>query len=271
MAQRLDAYLVARGLIKSRERAKLMIKNGGVTVNGRVITKAAFAVSEQDEITCEDDPLSFVGRGGLKLEHAFRVFSPDVTGCAACDIGASTGGFTQCLLMHGAKKVYAVDVGHGQLDESLVSDDRVVNMEGVNARELTPSMFDEAPGFICGDLSFISLRLVIDAMTDILADEGEMVLLIKPQFEAGRGALGKKGIVRDRKDHIRVIEELTALFIQKGLSVRGLTGSSVKGSDGNIEYLVYLKKDGAKTGAAFSAAQTVKDTFESFRAKHEGS
>ncbi len=271
MAQRLDAYLVAQGLIKSRERAKQIIKNGGVRVNGRVAAKAALAVSEQDEITCEDDPLGFVGRGGLKLEHAFEVFAPDVTGCAACDIGASTGGFTQCLLQHGAKKVYAVDVGHGQLDKTLAEDDRVVNMEGINARELTPEMFDEVPSFICGDLSFISLRLVIDAMIGILAEGGELVLLIKPQFEAGRAALGKKGIVKDRKEHIRVIDELTALFAAKGLSVLGLTGSCVRGSDGNIEYLVYLKKDGAKTGAAVSAAQTVNETFESFRAKHEGS
>lgn len=265
MSQRLDAYLVEAGLIKSRERAKALIKSGGVKVGGRVITKPAFAVGETDEVECSEDTLSFVGRGGEKLEHAFEVFGLDVQGLCCADIGASTGGFTECLLRHGARRVYAVDVGHGQLDEGLRSDPRVRDMEGINARYMTPVLFEEMPTFICGDLSFISLRLVISAMIECLCEGGELVLLIKPQFEAGRAALNKKGIVKDPKEHIRVIMELTELFTQSGLTVLGLAYSGIRGSDGNIEYLIRMKKGGSHKTAVISPEETVKAAFAHFK------
>ncbi|MBR1384669.1 MAG: TlyA family RNA methyltransferase [Ruminococcus sp.] len=257
MPQRLDFYLVENGLFKSRERAKIMIKNGSVFVNGAAVTKPSLSVSDSDKIECCDDPIGYVGRGGLKLEHAFKAFSLDVSGKTAADIGASTGGFTECLLKHGTSKVYAVDVGHGQLDDTLKNDSRVVDLEGVNARYMTPDLFDERPSFICGDLSFISLRLVIGPIIDCLCDNGELVLLIKPQFEAGRSALNKHGIVTDIRHHIRVINELTDLFIQLGLAVIGITYSDIKGSDGNIEYLVWLRKGDSEDSITFSAEEIV--------------
>ena len=267
MSQRLDAYLVEAGLIKSRERAKALIKSGGVKVGGMVITKPSYTVSEPDKIECADDPLSFVGRGGEKLEHAFKVFDLDVNGLCCADIGASTGGFTQCLLMHGADKVYAVDVGHGQLDESLCADPRVADLEGINARYMTPELFEQKPSFICGDLSFISLRLVIGPMTECLCEGGELVLLIKPQFEAGKQALSKKGIVKDPKEHIRVLRELTALFTQSGLSVMGLTYSGIRGSDGNIEYLIRMKKGNTDKAFIITPEETVRSAFAHFKDK----
>ena len=267
MPQRLDAFLVEAGLVKSRERAKSLIKNGGVRVGGKVITKPSYAVSESDNIECADDPLSFVGRGGEKLEHAFEIFGLDVNGLSCADIGASTGGFTECLLKHGAQRVYAVDVGHGQLDKSLCVDPRVTDLEGINARYMTPELFGDKPSFICGDLSFISLRLVIAPMIDCLADGGELVLLIKPQFEAGRAALNKKGIVKEPKEHIRVIKELTELFTKSGLTVIGLTYSGIRGSDGNIEYLIRMTKDSAQKAAVFSPEETVSSAFAYFKDK----
>ena len=216
MSERLDVYIVTNCGVKSRERAKQLIKNGFVSVNGKVCVKPSILVDENDVVKCRPDDMKFVGRGGLKLEHACDVFGLDLTGKVCADIGASTGGFTQCMLEHGAEFVYAVDVGHGQLDESLCNDSRVKNCEGVNARYLTANFFDRPVQFISGDLSFISLKLVIKSLCDCLCDGGEMVLLIKPQFEAGKQALNKKGIVKDRKDHVRVITELLGCFREIG-------------------------------------------------------
>ena len=240
---RLDVYLTENGLAKSRERAKALIKGGKVTVNGKTCTKPAQEIGESDIVDSQPDDLAFVGRGGLKLEKAFETFDINVDGLVCADIGASTGGFTQCLLEHGARLVYAIDVGHGQLDESLVADSRVVNCEGINARELTPDDFERTPEFISVDVSFISLGLIIPALSGVLAPGGEMVTLIKPQFEAGKKALNKKGIVKDPKDHIRVLENVMSAFNGAGLSVKGLTVSSITGGDGNIEYLAHLCKD----------------------------
>ncbi len=267
MPQRLDLYLVENGLARSRERAKLLIKSGSVLLNGKAAAKPSLIVTDNDNVEVLGDPVGYVGRGGLKLEHAFDQFTLDVTGRTAADIGASTGGFTECLLKLGAKKVYAVDVGHGQLDPSLKSDPRVVDMEGVNARYMTPDLFDERPSFLCGDLSFISLKLVIKPMLDCLSDDGELVLLIKPQFEAGRAALNKHGVVTDLKDHVRVINELTELFVQLGLTVCGLTYSAIKGSDGNTEYLVHLTKGTACESVPFSAEQTAAEAKAYFQSK----
>ncbi|SFB81105.1 TlyA family RNA methyltransferase [Ruminococcus albus] len=196
---RLDVYLTDNGISKSRERAKTMIKSGCVKLNGAVCTKPAAEVAEGDKVEADDSSFDYVGRGLIKLETAFQAFDLDIADLVCADIGASTGGFTQCMLKRGAKLVYAVDVGSGQLDPVLLNDDRVVNMEGVNARYLTPADFPERPQFISVDLSFISLTQVMPALVSCLDNGGKMVVLIKPQFEAGKAALNKKGIVRDKK------------------------------------------------------------------------
>lgn len=239
---RLDVYITDNGLVKSRERAKKLIKEGSVLVDGKVCTKPSAEVSDVDKIEVSDDMSDFVGRGALKLAGAFEEFPLDVTDKVCGDIGASTGGFTQCMLNHGAKLVYAVDVGHGQLDKSLCDNPKVINCEGVNARNLTADFFLCQPEFFSVDLSFISLKLVVKALYDCLCDNGEMAVLIKPQFEAGKSALNKKGIVKNQKDHVRILSELSAFFHQVGFSVCGIVSSSIKGGDGNIEYLAFLKK-----------------------------
>ena len=267
MSERLDVYITANCGIKSRERAKQLIKKGLVSVDGKVCTKRSALVDENNEVECSPDDMTFVGRGGLKLEHACNVFGLDLNGKVCADIGASTGGFTQCMLEHGAAFVYAVDVGHGQLDESLCSDNRVKNCEGVNARYLTADFFDKPVQFISGDLSFISLRLVIKPLCDCLCDSGEMVLLIKPQFEAGKHALNKKGIVKERKDHVRVITELLGCFRAGGLAAEKITVSPVKGGDGNLEYLILLKKAAMSEDklGQLNIKEFVNEAFDSFR------
>lgn len=242
MSNRLDIFLVEKAYVKSRSKAKELVLNGSVTVNGKTAKKPSALVDEDCEIIISEDENQYVGRGAFKLKGAFECFDVSVKDKFCADIGASTGGFTQVLLEKGAKKVYAVDVGHGQLADELVSDKRVVNCEGVNVRDVTPEFFSDSIDFMCGDLSFISLRLVIPLLKECLAENGEMIMLIKPQFEAGRTALNKKGIVRDKKDHLRVLQELSDLFNDCGLAVLGISQSPIKGGDGNIEYLAYLKK-----------------------------
>lgn len=259
---RLDVYLTENALAKSRERAKAMIKAGCVSVEGKVCQKPSAEVSDSDKVTVDDRGFGYVGRGLIKLETAFQAFSLDVEGKVCADIGASTGGFTQCMLDRGAKKVYAVDVGHGQIDETLICDERVVNMEGVNARILTPSSFDEQPEFISVDLSFISLTMVMAALSSCLSNEGSMAVLIKPQFEAGRAALNKKGIVRDKKDHIRVLQSMISLFESCGLTVGGIVPSAIQGGDGNREYLAWLKKEEAVRSAAIDVKAVAENAFQ---------
>ena len=237
---RLDVYITEKGLAKSRERAKNIIISGKVLVDSKVISKPSFEVNDSDEIVVTDDYCEYVGRGGLKLEGALKEFSVDLSGLVCADIGASTGGFTDCMLKNGAKKVYAVDVGHGQLDKGLANDKRVVDLEGVNVRYATPDLFDEKPEFMSCDLSFISLKLVMEKLVRVLAENGRMIVLIKPQFEVGRSSVGKNGIVNDKKSHIRMLDDMMMFFVNIGLSVRGLTYSSVTGGDGNIEYLAFL-------------------------------
>lgn len=247
MSARLDAELVRRGLATSRERAKEYIHSGSVTVNGTPAHKPSDTVSDSDDIKLIGETLKYVGRGGLKLEGAVKAFGIDLCGKTCLDIGASTGGFTDCMLQYGAVKVYAVDVGHDQLAEKLKSDARVVNIEGVNVKDLTPELISEPIDFISADLSFISVRYAADAAIRILKPSGEAVLLIKPQFEAGRKNLSKTGIVRDKKVHVEVLESLCGYFQSIGFSVKDVIPSPIKGGDGNIEYLAHLVKSDAFT------------------------
>lgn len=248
MSRRLDVFLVEESLVKSRAKAKELIQNGSVTVDGTIAKKPSLLVEDDCKVVVTADEASqYVGRGALKLKGAFESFSIDVKGKCCADIGASTGGFTQVLLENGASIVYAVDVGHDQLAKELACDERVKNCEGTNVRDLTPDFFEGPVEFMCGDLSFISLRLVIPTLINCLADDGEIVMLIKPQFEAGKKALNKKGLVKDKKDHLRVLTELSEFFESCGLAVVDLAPSAITGGDGNIEYLVHLKK--SSTGA----------------------
>lgn len=261
---RIDVFLVENGYAKSRVRAKELIKNGKVTVNDKICSKASYEVKEHDEVDCEADDLMFVSRGGLKLNKAFDVFSIDVKDKVCADIGASTGGFTQCLLNHGARSVYAVDVGHGQLDESLLNDKRVLNYEGMNARCLDNKDFDPKPSFVSIDVSFISLELIISSVSSILSDYGEIVALVKPQFEAGREALNKKGIVKDKKIHEKVLRNVTAAFEKNDLFVCAAAFSAITGGDGNIEYLLHVSKKSDKSDL-FDIKCVVNDAFEFFK------
>ena len=245
---RIDAYLFEKGLITSRTKAKELILTGRVTVNNVVVTKASYDVSDSDEVEiAPSEKNEFVGRGGLKLEAALDAFNIDCKEKVCADIGASTGGFTDCLLQKGAKKVYAIDVGYGQLAWKLRSNERVVNMERTNFRYVTHNEIPEEIDFASVDVSFISLKIILPVMYELLKDDGEAVCLIKPQFEAGREKVGKKGVVRDINVHIEVIENIVAFASQQKFKVSGLSFSPVKGPEGNIEYLIYLKKNNEVT------------------------
>ncbi len=239
---RLDSELVSRGLSRSRERAKEMIKNGSVTVNGRVISKPAYEVEDTDEIVSSENEL-YVGRGALKLEKAAKEFSLDFTGRVCLDIGASTGGFTDYMLQNGAAKVFAVDVGHGQLVQSLREDSRVVNAEGTDVRTLTTDFLCGEVDFICADVSFISLKMILPKMYELLKEGACAAVLIKPQFEAGRSNIGKNGIVKDKKVHEQVLRDIDSFAVSTGFCTEKYTYSPIKGGSGNIEYLVKLVKD----------------------------
>ncbi len=237
MKKRLDILVTERGLVESREKAKTLIMAG----------------------------LPYVSRGGLKLEKAMREFGLQLQGRTCMDIGASTGGFTDCMLQNGAQRVYSVDVGYGQLAWSLRTDPRVVNLERTNARYLTREQVPEEIDFFSVDVSFISLTLILPAVRPLLAEHGQAVCLIKPQFEAGREKVGKKGVVRDKAVHEEVIEKIRSFALENGFSVLGLTFSPVKGPEGNIEYLIYLERSEAPSqGEQVPSAQQVVE--ESHRA-----
>lgn len=248
--QRLDVLLVERGHVSSRERAKAVIMAGSVFVNGQREDKAgaAFDLEKIKTLEVKGDKLPYVSRGGLKLEKALQVFPISVSGKVCMDIGASTGGFTDCMLQNGAKKVYAVDVGQGQLDWKIRSDERVLCMERTNFRYLTLADISEKPDFASCDVSFISLTKILLPARNVLQDAGEMVCLIKPQFEAGREKVGKKGVVRDRGVHLEVIAKVMDFAADIGFRIAGLSFSPIKGPEGNIEYLLYLQKDAEKSG-----------------------
>lgn len=242
---RLDAELVARGLVSGRDRAAELIRSGRVCVNGIPAFKPAVQVGADDVLEAADDP--FVGRGGLKLAHALKTFHLDVTGMKAVDLGASTGGFTDCLLQNGASEVCAIDVGHDQLDPRLRRDPRVHSMEGVNARIVTPQLVGFTPDIVTADLSFISLRVIYPVIAALLPEHGIAVTLIKPQFEAGRADVGKNGVVHNHAVHLRVLEELEQAASLHGLFPADACVSPIRGQEGNIEYLVYYTRH--KTGA----------------------
>ena len=265
MSKRLDIFLVEKGFVKSRERAKELVKNNGVTVDGKVVTKPSVEVSEDQEIKIIGETLEYVGRGALKLKHAFECFDLSINGKCCADIGASTGGFTQIMLENGAKCVYAVDVGHGQLAQELLDDNRVINREGVNVKNLNKDFFSQPVEFMAGDLSFISLKQVIPVLKECIIDNGEMVMLIKPQFEAGKKALNKKGIVKDKKEHVRVLNELISFFEYCGLEILGLNSSGIKGGDGNIEYIVRLKKSDVINKFVIDIKNFVENIFNKYK------
>ena len=262
MSVRLDLLLVNRQLAPSRQRAKGLIEGGYVTVDGRVITKASQVFDEDCEIDLTGSDIPFVSRGGLKLQKAFDVFSPDVNGLVCADLGASSGGFTDCLLSHGAAYVYAVDAGHDQLVPSLKIDPRVCCMEGVNARYLKADDFDKEIDFVCADLSFISLSMIFPAIACISTQLMRAVCLVKPQFEAGRENVGKKGVVKDRKVHLHVLKNTLMSACAAGFGVRGITYSPVRGPEGNIEYLLYLDKSVVNTVTDTTVKKTVDEAFE---------
>ena len=239
---RLDQLLVDRGLEQSRERAKSSIMEGRVFVDNRRCDKPGMAVDSEAHVEKRGESLRWVSRGGLKLEKALKVFSCDPTGLTCLDCGASTGGFTDVLLQNGAAKVYAVDVGYGQLAWKLRQDARVVNMERTNVRYLTREQIPEEIDLAVMDLAFISIRLVLPAVHALLKENGEAICLIKPQFEAGREKVGKKGVVRDSAVHLEVLEQMIAFFPTAGFSLLDLSFSPIRGPEGNIEYLARLKK-----------------------------
>lgn len=241
--ERLDVLLVNRGSASSRERAKRLIMAGSVLVNEQKIDKAGTLVPDDAVIRILGEDIPYVSRGGLKLEKAIRTFGITLKDKVSADIGASTGGFTDCMLQQGASKVYAIDVGYGQLAWKLRTDERVVNMERTNIRYVTKDMLDESPEFASIDVAFISLEKVLPVVYSLLSEKGECVALIKPQFEAGREHVGKKGVVKDPAIHFAVIRRVLQFARDTGFSVLGLTFSPVKGPEGNIEYLTWLKKD----------------------------
>lgn len=238
---RLDQALLERGLISSRARARAAIEAGLVRVNGEVITKAAKLVGSEDDLVAREAH-SFVGRGALKLDHALKLWPVEVSGKTALDVGASTGGFTEVLLLKGAAKVYAVDVGRDQLHARLKSDPRVVSMEGTDARGLDRALIPDPIDLVVCDASFISLTKILPAALDLLVPGGAVIALIKPQFEAGRDHVGRRGLVKDQEIHDRVIEEVRAFFTKSGFDDLKLAESPIEGGDGNREYLIFGTK-----------------------------
>jgi 23S rRNA (cytidine1920-2'-O)/16S rRNA (cytidine1409-2'-O)-methyltransferase len=243
--ERVDKLLVERGLAESRTKAQAMIMAGVVLVNEQRINKPSDLVPPDAEIRVKggDDPASrYVGRGGLKLEAALREFEINVEGLTCLDVGASTGGFTDCLLQHGACKVISIDVGHNQIDWRLRTDPRVEVREGINARYLQADDFETRFDMVVMDVSFISATKIMPAIVPLLSDTGRLITLIKPQFEVGRGEVGKGGIVRDPQKHARVIDEVNRAAKELGLQVRGVLESPIQGADGNVEFLALYEK-----------------------------
>ncbi len=259
---RLDQLVFDLGLAESRERAKTTVMSGLVFVNGQRADKPGMQVSPDVNVEVKGTALPYVSRGGLKLEKALKVFPIDVNGKVCIDCGASTGGFTDVLLKNGAAKVYSVDVGYGQLAWSLRNDERVVNMERTNIRYISSEQIPEPLDICVMDLSFISVKLVLPAVCALLKDDAQLVCLIKPQFEAGREEVGKKGVVRDKAVHLSVVESVLSFAPTVGMTVMGLDFSPIKGPEGNREYLCYMKK-GVHEAGLINAAAVVEASHES--------
>lgn len=254
---RLDTAVFEAGYAESREKAKAMIMAGIVYVNNQKSDKAGYILKPDDVLEVRGSALKYVSRGGLKLEKAVNVFSLSLDGCICADIGASTGGFTDCMLQNGAVKVYSIDVGYGQLAWKLRSDERVVNLERTNFRYVTSEQIPDLLDFASVDVSFISLSHILPVMNTLLKENGKSVCLIKPQFEAGKENVGKKGVVRDKKVHIDVIEKIISLALQNGFSVLDLDFSPIKGPEGNIEYLCYLEKESEVSNKSLKSVEDI--------------
>ena len=260
---RLDVAVFERGLAETREKAKALIMAGSVYLNGQKVLKGGAAVKDTDIIEVRGAVNPYVSRGGLELHKAVQNFGLSLEGCVCMDIGASTGGFTDCMLSNGAAKVYAIDVGYGQLAWKLRCDERVVNMERTNFRYVTHEQIPEQVDFASVDVSFISLRKILPVMRDLLMDGGRAVCLIKPQFEAGRENVGKKGVVRDRAVHESVVASITEFAVESGFNVCNVDFSPIKGPEGNIEYLMLVEKsDSAAMLWQGSAAELVAASHE---------
>jgi len=265
---RLDQLLVDKGLMQSRERAKIAIMEGSVFVDGQRVDKPGTAVDPEKPLEVRGRQLQWVSRGGLKLEKALKVFPVSVQGRICLDCGASTGGFTDVLLTNGAAKVYAVDVGYGQLAWKLRTDARVVNLERTNVRYLTGEQVPETPEVAVTDVSFISIRLILPAVYALLPEGGDMICLIKPQFEAGREKVGKKGVVRDAAVHREVLEGFRDFFPSLGFTLMGLDFSPIRGPEGNIEYLAWIRK-GSFDAPEADIDAVVRASHESFKENAE--
>lgn len=244
--ERLDAYLVSAGYVTGREKAKELLASGQVLVNGTPVTKASRRISDTDVVTCDAPAQKYVGRGGFKLEKAVEMAGLALTGLTAMDVGASTGGFTDCMLQNGAAHVYAVDVGHDQLHPTLREDARVTVLEGTDIRseKLAETVSAGSVDFCSVDVSFVSLSYILPSILPYLSAEATLVCLIKPQFEAGKSAVGKHGVVKDRKAHVRVLADQLSLFAQHNLVPRWVGYSPITGGEGNIEYLAVLCRQG---------------------------
>ncbi|HBN57426.1 MAG TPA: TlyA family rRNA (cytidine-2'-O)-methyltransferase [Lachnospiraceae bacterium] len=264
MKERLDVLLLKRGMAVSREKAKAVIMSGNVYVDGQKEDKPGTAFKEEARIEVRGHGMPYVSRGGYKLEKAFQNFAVTAEGKVCADVGSSTGGFTDCMLKNGAVRVYAIDVGRGQLDWKLRQDRRVVCMEKTNIRYVTPEDIGEPVDFSSIDVSFISLSKVLVPVRNFLKEDGEAVALIKPQFEAGREKVGKKGVVREKGTHVQVIESVADFAVSNGFQVENLTFSPIRGPEGNIEYLVHLIKcEGAgKRSSQVDIKKTVEEAFE---------
>lgn len=267
---RLDVLLVERGLQESRQKAQATIMSGLVYVKGQKVDKPGTAVLNDAEIEIRGNTLQYVSRGGLKLEKAMATFPVDLNDTICADIGASTGGFTDCMLQNGAKKVYAVDVGYGQLAWKLRSDERVVCMERTNARYLTHEQIPDELDFASVDVSFISLKLILPPLCSLLKEGGHVACLVKPQFEAGKEKVGKKGVVRDPEVHQEVLEHFLDHAKEAGFTVLGLTYSPIRGPEGNIEYLGYLEKSDWQEGE-FDLEALVAESHQTLKEHGEGS
>ena len=267
--KRLDVLLTERGLQESRQRAQAVIMSGEVFVNGQRVDKPGTAVAEDAQIEIRGGTLAYVSRGGLKLEKAMATFPIDLHGTVCADIGASTGGFTDCMLQNGAEKVYAVDVGYGQLAWKLRSDPRVVCLERTNARYLTHEQVPDELDFASVDVSFISLKLILPPLNGLLKDGGHAACLVKPQFEAGREKVGKKGVVRDPDVHQEVLEHFLDHAKESGFTVLELTYSPIRGPEGNIEYLGYLEK-GPWQERTFDLKALVEESHQTLKEHGEG-
>ena len=249
---RVDQLLVERGLVESREKAKTTIMAGHVFSNGQRIDKPGTKVEEDLHLEVKGNPIPYVGRGGLKLEKALKYFDLDLNDRTMIDVGASTGGFTDCALQNGAKRSYAVDVGYNQLAWKLRNDNRVVVMDRTNFRYMTPEQLSyELPDFAAVDVSFISLKLILNPLYQLLTDESDALVLIKPQFEAGKEQVGKKGIVRDHHVHEEVVSKILTYAETIGFQIAGLTYSPITGGDGNIEFLAWLKKSDEQVAISY--------------------